>query len=382
MRLPAPALATVLFGSSAAARAATTTSDAGRSENEHVGPRRSRHLQKTKIDGDCDDDRLCGLCVGDCDDDSNCEGNLVCKQRDDGGKVPGCRTGDDDRPDVDYCYDPNWNDENDDEDDDIEEEAGGDEKEPLTAEMIATPAPSVAPAKVRPGQSEGPTVETEGKPRTWATILTEDMLVRNAMTRENKILKLVGQETDPFRFTEQPSTSPSHIPSARPSLRPSQSFAPSSAPTKMRKEECKIEMYYERKWCWHDDAMNRNCDHDFRFCAEAEDEWLLEMEECDNSPTTWLVWGHTIRPKEDKDLCWTRRSDNGVRLMPCDEDGKGKWESQRFAGMCEKEPTKITPLGDKNFCMTSGHEPRDGERIKFQECDKVDNSNTHLWIMK
>ena len=477
MKLPASALAAVLLGSSATARAAAIATDAG------------RQLQETKIDGDCDDDRRCGLCEGDCDEDSNCEGDMICRQRDDGEKVPGCKLGDDDRPDVDYCYSPpiEEEDEEDEEEDDNEvmidgesatpdydatscggpvikraQECGAasnklpskccpgykcrgegamrceidpnasvvgdgglgantnnaaDEANAADDVVVGAPAeardptfapttvrlptftPSLAPAKITPKPTrqvratERPTAESEKKPRTWATILTKDKLVRNVVKQENKFMKrAITQETDPFRFTEQPSTMPSSMPSVRPSLRPSQSpsvlptanpsESPTFAPTKMRKEECKIEMYYERRWCWHDDSMNYDCDRDFRFCAEAEGEWSLEMEECDNSPTTWLVLGPTIRPKDDKNLCWTRRGDNGVRLYPCDEEGKGRWENQRFAGMCMKKPSKITPLADKSFCLTSGHEPRDGEQLKFQECDKVDNSNTHLWVMK
>ena len=463
MKLPASALAAVLLGSSATARARAraaaiaTDKDAG------------RQLQKTKIDGDCDDDRRCGLCEGDCDEDSNCEGDMICRQRDDGERVPGCKLGDDDRPDVDYCYSPNfWKDdeeeENADDDNEGADDADDDDNnnkdvvnygETATLDYDATScggpvikraqecgaasgklpsnccpgykcrgggsprceidpnasvadgtlganandaaaptfAPSLAPAKITPKptrpvrETERPTVESEKKPRTWTAILTKDKLERNVIKQENKVKKRVmTQERDPFRFTEQPSTMPSSMPSVRPSLRPSQSSSPSEspsfAPTKMRKEECKIEMYYERKWCWHDDDMNYDCSRDFRFCAEAEGEWSLAMEECDNSPTTWLVLGPTIRPKDDKNLCWTRRGDNGVRLYPCDEEGKGRWENQRFTGMCMKKPSKITPIADKSFCLTSGHEPRDGEQIKFQECDKVDNSNTHLWIMK
>ena len=490
MKLPASALAAVLLGSSATVRAAATATDAG------------RQLQKTKIDGDCDDDRRCGLCEGDCDEDSNCEGDMICRQRDDGGRVPGCKLGDDDRPDVDYCYSPNWKDEDEEEENADDENEGADDADDgnnkdvvndgetatldydaascggpvikraqecgaassklprnccpgykcrgegamrceidpnasvadvtlgvntnnaadegsaaddavlgapgearaptFSPSLVGLPTftPSLAPAKITPKptrqarETERPTIESEKKARTWTTILTKDKLARNVMKQENKFMKrVITQERDPFRFTEQPSTMPSSMPSVKPSLRPSQSpsvlptaspsESPTFAPTKMRKEECKIEMYYERKWCWHDDtSMNYDCDRDFRFCAEAEGEWSLEMEECDNSPTTWLVLGPTIRPKDDKNLCWTRRGDNGVRLYPCDEEGKGRWEDQRFAGMCMKKPSKITPLADKSFCLTSGHEPRDGEQIKFQECDKVDNSNTHLWIMK
>ncbi len=42
--------------------------------------------------GECDweSDFLCGLCKGDCDNDSDCEGDLVCSQRDTFEAVEGC----------------------------------------------------------------------------------------------------------------------------------------------------------------------------------------------------------------------------------------------------------------------------------------------------
>eukprot|EP00563_Minutocellus_polymorphus_P005314 CAMPEP_0181043256 /NCGR_PEP_ID=MMETSP1070-20121207/12607_1 /TAXON_ID=265543 /ORGANISM="Minutocellus polymorphus, Strain NH13" /LENGTH=484 /DNA_ID=CAMNT_0023121565 /DNA_START=73 /DNA_END=1527 /DNA_ORIENTATION=+ len=484
MKLPASALAAVLLGSSAAARAAAKDAAA------------RRQLQETKVDGDCDDDRKCNLCEGDCDEDSNCKGDMLCGQRDDGEKVPGCALGKDDRPDVDYCWDPNWKDEK-------EEEAdNGDEKEfdqdqddidtdemvtpaldtttttcggpvikraqecgagsnlpqnccpgykcrgdgavrceidpdasiaddssgintsnaadegvavkeqagaidivdggtaPLTlapsSVRLATPSPSLSPVKITPKptrqvqQTERPTRESEKKSRTWATILTKQKLVRSVMKQENKLMKrVITQERDPFRFTEEPSAMPSSLPSVRPSLRPSltpsaspsasPSDSPTFAPTKMRKDECKIEMYYEKKWCWHDDAQNSDCDIDYQFCVDKSGDELL-MEDCGGSE--FEVIGFTVRPKSDNKRCWTRRGDGGIRLDDCDDKGDGKWKDQQWDGVCQKKPHMITPLSDKKWCLTQGHEPRNGERLKLQECDKVDNSKTHLWIRK
>ena len=45
-------------------------------------------------------------CEGDCDSDSDCAGDLLCFQRSDSTKVPGCKSGgDDDVSGYDYCYD-------------------------------------------------------------------------------------------------------------------------------------------------------------------------------------------------------------------------------------------------------------------------------------
>jgi len=91
------------------------------------------------------------------------------------------------------------------------------------------------------------------------------------------------------------------------------------------------------------------------------------MIKCSESPDSWQVIGHTVRPKNDKKLCWTRRGESGIRLMECDEEeGKGKWADQRFEGVCMNKPHKIRPLADKKWCLTSGHEPRSEEQIKFQ----------------
>lgn len=44
-------------------------------------------------------------CQGDCDGDEDCAGGLMCKQRDNGESVPGC-SGGLSWPQMDYCYDP------------------------------------------------------------------------------------------------------------------------------------------------------------------------------------------------------------------------------------------------------------------------------------
>ena len=38
----------------------------------------------------CQPWRKCGVCEGDCDNDDDCEGDLICKQRDEGDSIPGC----------------------------------------------------------------------------------------------------------------------------------------------------------------------------------------------------------------------------------------------------------------------------------------------------
>jgi len=455
---------------------------------------RRKLVRTTDVDGDCDEDRKCGLCEGDCDEDTNCKDGLKCFQREgnenENGrpkKVPGCELGDDDRPDVDYCYDPTWeeteaeadaeekvgptptdppsvrptpgptqvpssmprtagptiveerdntgneqnevmemvvdeaeqNDEVIDEDTNADPECGGpitkraqecggsrispetccpgyicegkdsvrctvDPEAPITA--------SVKPAAIR-RPTPSPTRLADKKPRTWNTLMPDYILTDMIKLEPPRIQRAIVLERDAFKFTENPSAAPSSTPSSRPSLRPSASPTgaptanptdyPTVAPTRMRKDECKIEMYYEKKWCWHDDARNSNCDYDYEYCIEETGDWNLQMIKCSESPDSWQVIGHTVRPKNDKKLCWTRRGESGIRLMECDEEeGKGKWADQRFEGVCMNKPHKIRPLADKKWCLTSGHEPRSEEQIKFQECDKVDNSNTHLWIEK
>lgn len=44
-----------------------------------------------------------GICCGDCDVDSDCEGDLICFQRDEYEAVPGCRGGSSDGSRTDYC---------------------------------------------------------------------------------------------------------------------------------------------------------------------------------------------------------------------------------------------------------------------------------------
>jgi len=209
-------------------------------------------------------------------------------------------------------------------------------------------------------------------------VLAEDRL-DNALAKHDKrrTNRKIMRERDPMKFTEMPSAAPSSGPSAEPtamhSASPSgvptvtPSYSPTNSPTKERRDECKIEMYYEKKWCWHDDARNADCDINYQFCIDKSGDELL-MEDCGGSE--FAVIGFTVRPKNDKKKCWTRRGDGGIRLDDCDDRGDGKWKDQQWAGVCQKKPHMITPLDDKKWCLTQGHEPRNGERLKLQECDK------------
>ena len=257
------------------------------------------------------------------------------------------------------------------------------ENPPEPTEGENTPEPTEAPPTSPPINripTQRPTAKAAGmtQPRTWTTILTKDKLVRNVMKQENKFMKrAITNERDPFRFTEEPSampsSTPSDVPTAEPSVSPSDvptttpSFAPTYSPTKERRDDCKVEMYYEKSWCWHDDARNSDCKENYQFCIDKSGDELL-MEDCGGAE--FKVIGFTVRPKSDSKRCWTRRGDAGIRLDDCDEKGDGKWKDQQWDGVCQKNPHMITPLGDKKWCLTQGHEPRDGERLKLQECDK------------
>jgi hypothetical protein len=74
----------------------------------------------------------CTVCYGDCDEDSDCEGELICGQRDAGELVPGCSGGENSQSDTDYCVDPNAN-------------TGG--RSPVTSapQTAATPSPTASP---------------------------------------------------------------------------------------------------------------------------------------------------------------------------------------------------------------------------------------------
>ena len=190
-------------------------------------------------------------------------------------------------------------------------------------------------------------------------------------------------------LTEYPSYVPSSTPSLAPTPFPSEgptsyptnvpTFNPTVAPTITRRDECKLEMYYRKEWCWHDDRNNSNCKEDYKLCIrKSGDE--MEMEKC-GMASSWSVKGRTIRYDRDKDYCWTRSGDAGIRIRKCSkEEGSKLWELQQFEGVCMNNPEEIHPLGDKDWCLTQGHEPRPGERLKFQNCEQVRRSHTNLWL--
>lgn len=52
------------------------------------------------------ENRPLGLCQGDCDSDIECQGSLICYQRDEGEEVPGCDGGQEDESRTDFCVKP------------------------------------------------------------------------------------------------------------------------------------------------------------------------------------------------------------------------------------------------------------------------------------
>jgi hypothetical protein len=54
----------------------------------------------------CTSRNPCSLCEGDCDDDDDCEGSLICKQRDSKENFEGCSGGGSDESASDYCVEP------------------------------------------------------------------------------------------------------------------------------------------------------------------------------------------------------------------------------------------------------------------------------------
>lgn len=67
-----------------------------------------RELPVIAYVGECDEDYLCGLCEGDCDSDDDCLDDLVCGKRRGYESVSGCtgEGGDEDRYGKDICMEP------------------------------------------------------------------------------------------------------------------------------------------------------------------------------------------------------------------------------------------------------------------------------------
>ena len=137
---------------------------------------------------------------------------------------------------------------------------GNDNPEPTV--VPATPGPTNEPTSPpisrRPTQQ--PTTNADRtKPRTWNMVLAEDSLDKALAKHDKKRTnKKILRERDPMKFTEMPSAAPSSSPSVEPTAMPSvspsdvpsatPSYAPTHSPTKERRDDCKIEMYYEKKW--------------------------------------------------------------------------------------------------------------------------------------
>lgn len=137
---------------------------------------------------------------------------------------------------------------------------GDNTPEPTMAPTTPDPTnePTSPPISRRPTQQ--PTTKADrSKPRTWNMVLAEDRLNKALAKHDKKRTNnKIMRERDPMKFTEMPSAAPSSSPSAEPTAMPSASpsdvptatpsYAPTHSPTKERRDDCKIEMYYEKKW--------------------------------------------------------------------------------------------------------------------------------------
>ena len=71
-----------------------------------IGPRIPTQIQHVGNNGQPVTAYPMKECQGDCDIDDDCEGSLLCFQRDGNTAVPGCQGGENEANDYDYCYDP------------------------------------------------------------------------------------------------------------------------------------------------------------------------------------------------------------------------------------------------------------------------------------
>ena len=100
------------------------------------------------------------LCGGDCDSDSDCQGNLICFQRRSRfTAVPGCRGGENDSSQTDYCVSP----------------GGGTQPEPTTLRPALRPSPNPTtppfistnrPTSAAPTPTRRPTLRPTTQPPT------------------------------------------------------------------------------------------------------------------------------------------------------------------------------------------------------------------------
>eukprot|EP00980_Cylindrotheca_fusiformis_P020187 scaffold7266_cov71-Cylindrotheca_fusiformis.AAC.3 len=157
----------------------------------------------------------------------------------------------------------------------------------------------------------------------------------------------------------------------------------------------RLKLYWQRGYTWQEETFERKwcifcMGSGGRFCREHR---RLYIHTCQSSSQHFDIipqWGdYYVIKLHDDDLCLQRQhsTSNTIHTITCDGsnelqlwfarniNGNGNNNNKNFAG----SSFEISPLGDKDLCVTQRHHPKYGEAIKLEPCTIARRDQTSQW---
>lgn len=309
-----------------------------------------------------------GLCEGDCDSDSECEGSLVCFQRNSYQGVPGCLGGDRDSSATDYCTLPSG-----------EGPTPMPISRPVTASPISAPQPTLqevervgndgSPSSVFPlGECQGDCDDDDD---------CDYGLFCYQRSNNDAVPGCAGGSSD-RSDTDYCAPLP---PDQRP---PSGTF--------------RLKLWWQQGYVWQEETKER------KWCAMFDYDgypgsgkcWYgLDTMTCSSQESYIAKCGNENRQRflfvdlaggeiliklgNNDNECW-ERSSRAVKIRQCDANNplqrwfspNGSFNGQRF---------EISQKGFENQCVSTAHHPKAGEVVEMHSCValRAPDSETSYW---
>lgn len=292
-----------------------------------------------------------GECLGDCDTDEDCEGDLICFQRDEGEPVPGCYG--QYESNWDYCVQP--------------------EVYSSTSAPVSTPAASTSLVVVGDNGSPSsafPLGKCQGDCDSDSDCAPG--LICFQRSGNDPVPGCLGNDNTPADYCYDPNDSLSTIPPKEQIGSTSESFG--------------LKIYWEEGYEWQDETFERKwclrCDSTRPECSPGRRVYITD---CDTDMITdwqflYLPNGAFFIKMVAADLCLTvpENTQDRFTVEYCDSN------NERQVFMTSGDAVwggkfEIHPIWAAGGCVGNTHHPKYGESLYLWRCEVSRGSDTSQW---
>jgi hypothetical protein len=149
-------------------------------------------------------------------------------------------------------------------------------------------------------------------------------------------------------------------------------------------------MYWEPGYNWQEELFETFWCMECASGKVCQENDVVYISDCDTANTYFeYVGGGTKRQFRDvnspKNLCLSLVPDgsafaNGnppIRMKPCG-NGNGLWETKGY-GSFASGAYEMHPAGQKSWCITTQHHPKEGEEVRIERCGLARKDLSELW---